>query len=390
VQEAVYGAVQGILEGFAALIEGGANVSSALSGVPGIMGAAFGAMSAGLAKAAEAIHGLQSRVDAFVDRSLAKSAAKILEFQKAADAAARSTKTLAGETLVVDEVLKQLTGDLERAHRLSQAMGVTYNFSADQARLYQAAIKELIDKGVSPFSGAVRVLAERFQIATNDAADFARMINALGSTMEQRTKAALEFQEMMAMDISPHIASEAIIAKGKIIQDVIQGVIDGIEALSASIGNLLSGASHGIRGFLGGIGGVLAGVMKMIGKTFIELGVVAILYGKLGFAIKSFAKNPLAAIVVGASLIALGNMLGAEATRISDAGMSGGGGGASSAAVSDVGGGTGSGDTVIILELHGDAVITALFQDPRNQDALAEALSDLSGREVRIEPRSVT
>lgn len=384
VQEAVYGSVQGILAAFAALIEGGANASTALSGIPGVMGAAFMAMSAGLAKAADGIHNLQARVDVFVDRSLAKSAAKILEFQKRADAAAASTKTFAGETLVVDEVLKQLAGDLERAHRLAQAMGVTYNFSADQARLYQAAIKELIDKGVNPLSGIVQELATRFQVSTNDAADFARMINALGATMEQQTKAAMQFREMMAMGISPHIASEAIIAEGKIMQDVMGGIADGIEAVAMRIGDLFSGVSSRVRGFFAAIGGVLGGVMKMIGKTLVELGVVAIMYGKLGFAIKFFAKNPLASIAVGAALIALGGQLGAAAERTSSAGLSGDSSASSASSSASPGSSSQSqGSTDLVLRIESpDGIVQALFRDPRNRLALAKVLEDLSDRHV--------
>jgi hypothetical protein len=87
------------------------------------------------------------------------------------------------------------------------------------------------------------------------------------------------------------------------------------------------------------------------------------------------------------ALVALGSALSATAQKSVNASVGAGGGGGAS--VSAEAGASSQGSGVLILELHGDAVIATLFQDPRNADALAEALSDLSGREVRIEPRSV-
>jgi hypothetical protein len=130
--------------------------------------------------------------------------------------------------------------------------------------------------------------------------------------------------------------------------------------------------------------------MKMIGKTLVELGVVSILYGKLGFAIKFFAKNPLAAIAVGAALIALGNTLGAQAARISSAGLSGegggGGGGGYSASASGGSGSSDQGPTTLVIRFESDSGIVDL-RDPKNQVVFAQLFEDLTGRQVIVEPK---
>jgi hypothetical protein len=381
VQETVYDVVRGILSSFTDMIAGAAYVATAMSGMPGIAGAAFGAMSVGLAKAAEGMQALQKRFDVFADQSVAKSAAKILALQKAFDAASTAAGKLATKTTILDGVLKNLEGALLRSYRTAQVMGDTFNLAALHAQDFQAAIKEALDRGVDPSSVGMQNLGRDYRKAAEDARTFTMAVNALGPSLLQQKEAVRQYNQMISIGIAPQIAATALIAEGKIIQDVMSGIADGIEAVAMRIGDLFSGVSSRVRGFFAAIGSVLAGVMKQIGKTLVELGVVAIMYGKLGFAIKFFAKNPLASIAVGVALIALGNQLGAAAERTASAGGDTGGGGGGSVSSSSSAPQQGSTDLILRIETP-DGIVDAIFRDPRNADALAKVLEDLSGRRV--------
>jgi len=232
-------------------------------------------------------------------------------------------------------------------------------------------------------------LGEKFQFITERAAEYARVIATFGESSMEAAVAFKRFQEAIASGkgfaAATSQAERFKNALDLINAAIVQAATDALVALGTQIGGILAGINHGFRG----LGGILKAIL---GQMLITIGTVMIAAGVAGKLIKHFVMNPIAAIAGGVALVALGSALAASAQSAVDnaGGGGGGGGGSSSAAVSDVGGGSSGGaDNVLILELHGDAVISAIFADPRNQDALAEALQDLSGRSVRVEPRSV-
>jgi len=349
--------------------------------------------SLGLAKLVGWTDFLRGKLNELSDATLGKLGGLLVELEKNLPKVGEGLKDLGTQSLTVRDAINAFYEAQRRLNAQARVLGGTFDYEGAQAANLKTLLDALIANNVTGtvmmngHATSVQQLATSFLSATEMSRAFNVALGALGPQLERQLRAIAQFQEMVRAGVRPDLAADALVAEGKIISDVLQGIADGIAVVASRIGDLFSGVSGRIRGFFGAVGSVLAGVMKMIGKTLVELGVVSIMYGKLGFAIKFFAKNPLAAIAVGAALIALGNQLGAQAERISSTGLSGGGGGGGVGAESSAGVGGGQGSGRIILELHGDAVIATLFQDPRNQDALAEALSNLSGREVIVEAR---
>jgi hypothetical protein len=332
---------------------------------------------------------LRDKLDVVADSVLGRLGASLAQAQKDFDNAKHGLQGFSDSARVLKDVMENLAASLAIAHAKSRLFGPTFNEFAARASDLQQAITTLLQKGVDPLSPAIADLAQQYNVATAFSEDFNRAVNALGDSMEKRMEAARQYRNLIYAGVSSNMASAALQTEGKIIDAILQGIADGIEAIANKIGLIFAGMSHGFRGLVATLGGIFGQTLKTIGQLLVQLGLTSIAFGMLGKAIQQFAKNPALAIATGAALIALGSAFGSAAQGQVDTGFSGGGG--SSAAVStDTGGSSGAGSGTLILELRGDAVISRIFEDPRNQDALAEVLTDLSGRQVRVEPRSVT
>lgn len=286
----------------------------------------------------KALAELKDRFDAWADQSIAKTVARLAELEKQLG---NSKKGVADFTLMTNDA-KKVTDDFKRSiqelNDLAIAMGPTFNFAAG----HSANLKAMLDGLIKTGSLSVQQL------------------QALGQQILETARNGDFFAKTM--------------------QTIQTTVGDAFIALGERFGDLFSGLTHGFSGFQKTLAGILGSMLTTLGQAMIA-------FGTAGLAIKTFLHNPLAAIAAGVALVALGKALSNVAQSVVDNPPTGaGGGGGGSSVSSPSGGGTGPGEGTIILELHGDEVVGALFRDPRNQDALAEALFDMSGRNVIIRP----
>jgi len=244
--------------------------------------------------------------------------------------------------LQAQDALAKLQIQLQENAASARIFGSAFDLAGANAAAYKATIDELVRLGI-------------------------KLDDVLDKNGQSLRKLGIEFQ---LLDAQIHLSL------GPYLAQVIQG-------FASAIGDVVAGATKSLRGFGAALLGVVGSTMQSLGAALIGLGTAKLAAMNL---------NPWAAIEVGTALVVFGKALSNASAAVAGVGSasSGGGGGGGSVGASDVGGGSsGSGNNVLILELHGDAVISTIFADPRNQDALAEALQDLSGRNVRVEPRSV-
>lgn len=165
---------------------------------------------------------------------------------------------------------------------------------------------------------------------------------------------------------------------GKAMADFVTGAVD------------MATKSKGAFQDLGGVfESSIAMVTKNLGTLLVNEGIAAIGQGILGKAIQSMMSwNPAGAIAAGAVLIALGTKLGAMASAdVSSTGAAIASGTTVSSSSSAAGIGTQTpAPGTIVLKLQGDHLVGMIFNDPRNQQALAKAMIDMAGRNVRIVP----
>jgi hypothetical protein len=240
------------------------------------------------------------------------------------------------EVLQATDVLAKLATQMKENLAMSDALGSSFDLSAANATAYKTAIDELLKLGIS----------------------LDAVIGQNGLTIRDLANRFKDLAAQVHLSLGPQLAS------------LIQG-------FAVAIGNVVSGATKSLKGF----GAALLGV---VGQTMVSLGGALIALGAAKLAAESF--NPLAAIEVGAALVAFGTALSAAASAIANPAAAGGGSSASVSPSSTASTSSSQGDARIVLELHGDGVISTLFQDPRNQDALAQAFRDLTGRNVLVAP----
>jgi hypothetical protein len=346
----------------------------------------------GITKFAGVTDFLRGKVDALSDRALGNLGATILALEANLQKGRKGLSDLGDVGLTAQQIMQQLNDALAINAQRMQILGPRYNFAAANAQALETAVNALTAAHI-PLNAILdrqgMTLADLAAqlLATREAAEqYARVIATFGPLSEQAAAAFKHWQDMLERGKGFETATRQMERSAKMIRDInealVQAARDSLAALGEQLGNILAGVAHGFRGLGRLLLGVVGAMLKTIGQALIAFGIA-------GDAIRKFITNPLAAIAAGVALIALGTALASAAGNAVSAGgaaLAGGGGGASSSVGT---GGGGGGESVLILELRGDAVITTLFQDPRNQDALAEALSDLSGRRVRVEPRSV-
>lgn len=199
-------------------------------------------------------------------------------------------------------------------------------------------------------------------------------------TLRQRVVVSVEVDPEASIKIRRQ--TEAWIAEVERAQDLILNVTaslqnaiqDSIAQTAEVIGTIIAGAGHGFSR-LGAV--VLAGIgnlMVMLGKSLIAFGIA-------GLAIKKFVISPGLAIAAGAALIALGSALGAVANRMVNASPASGG----------TGGGFSPKESVITPQESAQPATIIIqgglldMSDPRQADAMANALSQLAGRRVVIQ-----
>lgn len=229
-------------------------------------------------------------------------------------------------------------------------------------------------------------LAHRYRTLADAATRYDEALNVLGPTLEDHARLLqLAVERNINLDTITRAQLEGLKSYAQGLVQVNDGIrtaiIDAWTALGQRLGAILGGVAQGFRGFGKVLEGILGAMLQTVGQAMIAAGVAAT-------HILTLFSNPFALIAAGIALVALGSALTSAAQKSVNSGLGAGGGGGGGASVATTAA-SGEGSGVLILELHGDAVIATLFQDPRNADALAEALSDLSGREVRVEPRSV-
>jgi hypothetical protein len=337
---------------------------------------------------------LRRKVTVLEDEALGKLGGTLVELENRLPKVGAGLKDLGNQSLTTRAAIDQFYEAQRRLSVQARLLGSTFDYEGAQAANLKTLLDALIANNVTGtvmmngHAVSVEHLAQSFLSATEMSRAFNEALGALGPRLDQQVRAIALFRSLLAAGVQPGFAAAAVTAEGQIIQAQMQGILDALTAIAERIGDIFAGVRRGFHGFAAQMGALLGAVLKQIGQTLVQMGIAAIAAGKLGLAIKAFAKNPFAAIAAGVALIALGQALAASAQRSMNQGLGGGGGGGSSSFESSAATSS-QGESVIILELRGDAVVTTLFQDPRNQDALAEALSDLSGRRVRVEPRSV-
>jgi hypothetical protein len=339
---------------------------------------------------------LQKDFDAFADRSLAESAKKILALEKALH---RVAPPLHDTTAFANDAAAAFAAynlAMRNVNANVAIFGAEFNRNAASAAALKAEIDALtaaaIKNGVALFAvtGAggesLVELARRYADLADGARMYDQALNVLGPSLadharllELATARGINLDTITRQQLQGLQAYAAGLAA--VNAAITTAIVDAWTALGQRVGAILSNTANGFRGFGKVLIGILGTMLQAIGQALIASGVAATTILKL------FA-NPFAAIAAGVALVALGSALAGAAQQSVNA-SNAGGGGATSTVSTSAGASSGQGSGVLILELHGDAVITALFQDPRNADALADALSDLSGREVRVEPRSV-
>jgi hypothetical protein len=245
-------------------------------------------------------------------------------------------------TLQAQDALAKLQTQLHENAEAAKIFGSSFNLAGADASAYKATIDELLKQGLT-FD----------QIANLQTGD----LGNLGTKYQELSRIATQLTGI-------------INAQNKALGD-------SFVALGSRLGEIFAGTAHGFHGFGKVMEGILGGMLTTLGQVLIA-------YGTAGIAIQKFITNPYAAIAAGIALVALGSALSSAAQNT----VSGGGGGGAAAAPSTPSSTSQSsqGSGKIILELHGDSVVGALFSDPANLDALAQALQDLSGRNVEVVP----
>jgi len=242
--------------------------------------------------------------------------------------------------LKAQDPLANLDRQLLQNAASAKIFGSSFDLAAENAAAYKATIDELLKQGVG----------------------LDQILDSNGTTLR---RLGGEFQNLSA---------QVHVALGPQLAQLIQG-------FASAIGDVVSGATKSLAG-------VGAALLAVVGSTMQSLGAALIALGTAKLAALSL--DPLAAIGIGVALVAFGAALSHASQAVAGVGSAAGGGAAAATVPSSGSASSSGGDSTIILELRGDAVVGTMFQDPRNQDALAQALEDLSGRKVRVEPRSVS
>lgn len=334
---------------------------------------------------------LRGKLDELEDKTLGKLGGLIFQANEKLKNLTKGFQNFRAPLQSVTDIVATYTEAMRQAAIRQQLFGAEFNWLGARASALEAEFNALIAAGPKAVAqweqmhGPLADLALRIQETKDQANLYERALNLLGPTLQDHAR-------LLAVAAARHINLKTITEQELLVlaaypqmlatigQAISGALIHTLEALGQRLGAIFAGMAHGFRGFGNTIIGIVGVMLETIGQALVAFGVA-------GIAIKSFISNPFAALAAGVALIALGSALANTAQNAVNTG--GGGGGSAAVASVDTGAGSGGGDSVIILELHGDAVITTLFQDPRNQDALAGAMEDLSGRKVRVEPRSV-
>ena len=352
-------------------------------------------LSLGVTKITGASDALRAKFGALSDSTLGKLGGELVELAAALHGVHKPLEDTTSFAQAAAEAFAAYNLAIRELNANAAVFGAEFNKNAASAAALKTEIDALtaaaIRNNVALFAvkGAkgesLREMVDLYHQLTDAGRAYEQVLNLLGPTIADHARLlALATARGINLDTITRQQREGLSeyagALASINASIKTAMVDAWTALGEQIGGILSGMAQGFRGLGNAMLGILGGLLKAVGQALIASGIAATTILKL------FA-NPFAAIAAGVALVALGSALSATAQKSVNAsvGASGGGG----ASVSAEAGASSQGSGVLILELHGDAVVTALFQDPRNADALAEALSDLSGREVRVEPRSV-
>jgi hypothetical protein len=240
--------------------------------------------------------------------------------------------------LQAQDALAKLQTQLHQNAAASQLFGSSFNRAAADAAAYKSTIEELIKNGVS----------------------LDAVLDRNGTTLRTLAAAFQQVDTQAQVALGPHLAQ------------LIQG-------FATAFGDVISGATKSLRGFGGALLGVIGGFMQSLGAALISVGAAKL---------AALTLNPFAAIAVGGALVAFGRALSNTSAAIAGVGSSGGGGGTAAAASAPAPTSASEPQPAanIVLELRGDGLVTTLFRDSRNQDALAQALQDITGRQIIVTP----
>ncbi len=369
IKEAVFGAVDGLI-----------GVLETLVGWIPVLG--------------DSVKKLRADFDAWADRSLAHSAERIQELEKGLRSGTQAVQEHGAVFQAVRDVIDRYNQGMRELATMSAAIGPRFNAFAEQARL----LKQQLD-GVAKLSPEMRAqfegmvmplgqLAAMWQRADDAARTYDQALGAVSNGLLTYAAAQELANQVASGAITMQQASKILEIEAGVIQDLLGGLQDTIAAFGGAIGDMLSGVSGGFSNFGRALAAVIGGVLQQVGKAAIALGLLSIGFGTVGAAIQKFAANPLLAIGAGIALIALGKVFAHAAEQSVQQNLTGGGGGGAAAAPAPTSP-EGPGSGTIVLELHGDGMVSALFEDTRNQDALANVLRDLSGRNVIVEPVTI-
>lgn len=348
-------------------------------------------LTLGILKIAGVTDILRDKLNELADRSLAKSAAQILELEANLRKAEGPLERMATTSLKIRKILQEWAEATRQLNVQAGLMGVTFNKDAAQAQALEQMINKLVAAGVdldtvvTKNGQTLKDLGVALENSRERARAFSEALTAFGPTLADQAQAAERFWQIVnrlgGFNTENLVEAVKILTRdGQLMINTSNAIRNGVagafEALGHQLGAIFVGTARGFRGFTKAIAGVLGSMLQTVGQALIAFGVA-------GDRIKKFITNPLAAIAAGVALIALGSALASAAQGAVNAGGSAlaGGGGGGSAIEAPASTGTGGGGDVYV-SFPGGQVFNPT--DPAQQDAFREFLEQLTGRRVIV------
>lgn len=314
--------------------------------------------------------------------------------------------TLGGGPVISEDLRKaqeEFAQQLKVINTLEAALGDRFDSTAEQANLYDAAIRKLLEAGASlntvvgPQGETLQTLIDRYQKlqrtvdvvtkAQQHWADMqARAKEIIQETLTPAEQYAQKVAELNQLHEAGLLSAEqfqrgmdaAAAGMGRVLEigETLRSTIaDAFIALGTSLGTIFSGIVDGTENLGTALRKILGTMLQTIGKSLIAVGTA-------GVAIRSFLVNPFAAIAAGVALVALGSALAASTSKTiaaTGSALASGGGGPLPAPAEPSSQFTGQGQPAqnIILE----------FQDPSNPGVVQKIVASvnrLHGRDATV------
>ncbi len=233
------------------------------------------------------------------------------------------------QMLQATDVLQKMDTQMKENLTTSEALGSSFDLNAANANAYKSAVDELIKLGIS----------------------LDAVIGKNGLTLRDLANRFNDLSKQVHLSLGPSIAQ-------------------GLQGFASAVGDVVSGATKSLKGFGGALLGVVGNMMVSLGGALISLGTAKL---------AAISLNPFAAIAVGSALVVFGKALSNAANAIANPASAGGGTVAASAGAAAAPSAPSAGAGTIIVQ---GGLLD--MSDPRQADAFAKAVTDLTGRRVIV------